>query len=107
MNTEQLADGTRHRWGSRAAVLIGILLTLYPILFVLLTSLKSTQEFFVNIWGLPHSIAWDNFPKAWIDAHIKDYFLVSTIVVVSSVFFYRCARGDGRLRAGPAPHPVR
>lgn len=70
---------------SRTIVLVFLLLTLYPILFVLLTSLKTTDEFYTNIWGLPHHYAWSNYSKAWTDAHIGRYFATSVTVVGISV----------------------
>ncbi|SFT06618.1 carbohydrate ABC transporter permease [Paenibacillus sp. BC26] len=70
---------------SRSVVVAFLLLTVYPILFVLQTSLKTTEEFYVNIWGLPHQFAWSNYSKAWADAHIGQYFTTSMGIVGSSV----------------------
>lgn len=72
---------------SRIIILTVVLLTIYPIIFVLLTSLKTTNEFYINIWSLPKNVAWGNFPTAWITAHIGEYFVNSTIVVFTSVLF--------------------
>jgi len=72
---------------SRTIVLLFILLTIYPVLFVMNTSLKATSEFFVNVWGLPQKVHGINYPKAWLDAHIGEYFVNSSIVVGISVFF--------------------
>ncbi|QGQ98677.1 carbohydrate ABC transporter permease [Paenibacillus psychroresistens] len=70
---------------SRTFLLVFIILTVYPILFVALTSLKSTEEFYTNVWLWPKKFAWSNFPKALIDAHIGAYFMTSLIVVAISV----------------------
>ncbi len=72
---------------SRTVVVLFIVLTIYPMLFVLNTSFKSTAEFFVNVWGLPKNVHAINYPKAWLDAHIGEYFLNSSIVVGISVLF--------------------
>ena len=69
----------------RLILLFFIFVTIYPVFFVVITAFKSTQEFYTNIWFLPRQIAWANFPKAWITAHIGEYTLHSVIVVVSTV----------------------
>jgi raffinose/stachyose/melibiose transport system permease protein len=70
---------------SRVMILCIILFTIYPIIFVLLTSLKSTSEFYSNIWLWPHKLEWSNFPDAWNTAHIGSYFMNSIIVVSITV----------------------
>ena len=37
----------------------------YPILFMLLTSLKTNKEFFVNLFGLPRTVELANYARAW------------------------------------------
>lgn len=59
-----------------------VLITIYPILFVMLTSLKPTAEFYTNIWGLPQRWAWENYYTAWETAHIAEYMKNSLIIVV-------------------------
>ena len=59
-----------------------VLITIYPILFVLLTSFKPTAEFYRNIWGLPETWQWENYLTAWETAHIGDYMKNSLIIVV-------------------------
>lgn len=72
---------------SRVILYTMLLLTIYQILFVMLTSLKSTKEFYVNIWGFPKEIYWKNYFDAWVTAHIGQYFMTSTIVVSLTVIF--------------------
>jgi len=73
-------------WVIRIVLLLFVLLVLYPIFFVLLTSLKTTSEFYKNIWLLPGRAAWSNYAYAWNVAKIGDYFLTSVIVVGITVF---------------------
>ncbi|WP_158602227.1 carbohydrate ABC transporter permease [Cohnella endophytica] len=70
---------------SRIITLAFVLTTVYPILFVLLTSLKSTDEFYTNVWSYPHHFQWNNYSKALFDAHIGVYFTTSLIIVGISV----------------------
>jgi len=59
----------------------------YPVLFVILTSLKSTTEFYRNIWGWHQVVAWSNFTEAWTTGGIGQAFVNSAIVVASSLVF--------------------
>lgn len=81
MNRGEAADKNINR----IFLLLFIAATLYPILFVGLTALKSTNEFYTNIWKFPQHVAWSNFLTAWKTAHIGEYFLNSVIVVVITV----------------------
>jgi raffinose/stachyose/melibiose transport system permease protein len=73
------------RWITRVVVLFFVLITIYPIVFVTINSLKSTSDFYANVWALPGSIHWSNYSEAWFDAKIGQYFSNSSIVVVSAV----------------------
>lgn len=83
MNTKisQIDHDRNVRWVSRVFILIYVIITAYPILFVMLTSLKKTSEFYTNIWGLPEQMALDNYIKAWYTANIGEYMLNSVIIV--------------------------
>lgn len=89
--------------GSKGILLIFVLGTLFPILFVLNTSLKSTSEFYTNVWSLPKELALGNYQYAWETAKIGEYFLNSVIVVgitvlvtlvISSLAGYALAKLD-------------
>lgn len=60
-------------------------IVIFPMVWLIYSSLKTDQEIFFNPWALPESIQWDNFSRAWIEAHIGDYFFNSVIVVVPSL----------------------
>lgn len=72
-------------WIMRALVILYVVLLVYPVLFVVLTSLKPTEEFYSNIWGLPKTIVWSNYSTAWTQGHIDSAFITSVFVVVSTV----------------------
>lgn len=57
----------------------------YPLIFLFLTSLKTTDEFYVNLFGLPTILHWSNYVHAWVVGKIGTYFTNSVIVTVSSV----------------------
>lgn len=72
-------------WACRILVLSAVAATLYPVIFVAVTSLKATSEFYSNIWGLPEEVRWSNYSDAWVTSRIGEYFKTSMIVVVCSV----------------------
>lgn len=73
------------KWIVRAVLMVFVILTIYPMIFVLLTSTKTTSEFYNNIWLLPKKFAWENYEYAWNVAKIGEYFLTSIIVVTVTV----------------------
>ena len=90
MSTKVTADGKtvrrsdlRLKWIFRIILIIFVIITIYPMIFVLLTSLKSSNEFYNNIWLWPKKVAWGNYQYAWQVAKIGDYFLSSVIVVAT------------------------
>ena len=66
---------------------IFLLINIYPIIFVLITSIKKTEELYMNIWSFPKTIELGNYSFAWISGHLKDYFSNSLFVVFLTVFF--------------------
>jgi N-acetylglucosamine transport system permease protein len=64
---------------------IWAVIVIFPMLWLLYSSLKTDQEIFFSPWVLPASPQWDNFVRAWQDAHIGEYFLNSFIVVLPSL----------------------
>ena len=60
-------------------------LTTLPLLWAVLSSFKSDTEILTDPWGLPSRLRWENFARAWGDAHIGRYFLNSAIVVTGAL----------------------
>jgi len=65
-------------WGYAAMVLI-------PLLLVVSNALRPTREIFKNPMGLPTSISFDSFVKAWGQANFNVYFVNSLMITVASV----------------------
>jgi N-acetylglucosamine transport system permease protein len=64
------------------AFLVGwAVLTTLPLLWAVVSSFKTDQEILTDPWGLPSGMRWDNWARAWNEAHIGRYFLNSAIVV--------------------------
>ncbi|MEU4573082.1 carbohydrate ABC transporter permease [Nonomuraea sp. ATR24] len=67
------------------ALLLWTVLTVVPILWTFLASVKSEDEIFGDAWSLPATPRWDNFARAWDQVNIGQYFVNSVIVVAFSV----------------------
>jgi len=60
-------------------------IVIFPMLWLLYTSFKTDKEIFFSPWSLPAALQWDNYQRAWVDAHIGEYFANSFIVVLPSL----------------------
>ncbi|MFC3736300.1 carbohydrate ABC transporter permease [Paractinoplanes deccanensis] len=61
------------------------LLTTLPLLWAVLSSFKSDNEILTDPWSLPSRLRWENWERAWNEAHIGRYFLNSAIVVTGAL----------------------
>jgi len=69
-------------------ILVALLLivVLYPLVWLLLSSFKTTEEFNTSaFWTLPSGLAWQNYAQAW-NSGMGTYFLNSVLVVFPSLF---------------------
>ncbi|MEW6230367.1 MAG: carbohydrate ABC transporter permease, partial [Bacillota bacterium] len=94
------------------AVLIAFtLMTVYPIVWLVFSSFKTTQEFQLNRLGLPRYWTLDNYPNAWRIGGFSGLFLnslvytsVSTVAVVLLSLAASFAFAKIRSRATPFLH---
>lgn len=64
---------------------IFLIISIYPVVWMFFGSLKSSNEFYTNIWGFSSSPSWSNYSKAWINANIGEKLFNSIIVTVGSL----------------------
>lgn len=82
-------------WWIAALVLVGIALVwIFPFLWMLSASLKDSMEMFsggLKLW--PSKFVWDNYARAWNDAHFGRYLVNTVLVTVITVVIVtvRCA----------------
>ncbi|MBM3459991.1 MAG: carbohydrate ABC transporter permease [Armatimonadetes bacterium] len=80
----------RVSWFVRAALCAYSVLILFPLAWLLYTSLKSTPEIFQSAWALPKQPRWENFSHAWSgmsgEPGLGPYFANSCFITVVSVF---------------------
>ncbi|RDZ18081.1 ABC transporter permease [Priestia megaterium] len=57
----------------------------YPLLWMIISSFKSTDEIFTHSWSMPHTWLIENYVTAW-KSGISSYFLNSVVVTGASCF---------------------
>lgn len=70
---------------SHALLILWSVIVIVPMLWVLMSSFKSTGEILSSPFSLPDHWRFENYANAWTDANIGKYFLNSVIVVVSAL----------------------
>ncbi|WP_406043087.1 carbohydrate ABC transporter permease [Micromonospora sp. NBC_00898] len=70
---------------SHGFLLVWAALTVLPLLWMFLSSFKSDGEILSDPWGLPGALRFENWSRAWTEAHIGRYFLNSAVVVAGSL----------------------
>lgn len=62
------------------------IITVYPLIWAVMSSFKTNREIFSSPWSLPGSWTLTNFAYAWNDSNIGSFFLNTIIVVGIGVF---------------------
>ena len=71
--------------GTYLVMAILLLMTIYPMVWMLFGAVKPLGEFYTNIWGWPHAWSWGNFSHAWDDVDLGQKFVNSTIATVGTL----------------------
>lgn len=72
-------------------VVILVLIELYPLTWLLLSSFKAPAEFSLNpIYALPEGFYWQNYIRAWTEGRMGVYFRNSLMVTIPSLFLILC-----------------
>jgi raffinose/stachyose/melibiose transport system permease protein len=61
------------------------LVVVYPVAWMLFSSLKTSGELVSNIWGLPQTLAWQNYAQAWEAARLGRALFNSVFVSLATV----------------------
>ncbi|MEW2085420.1 carbohydrate ABC transporter permease [Streptomyces sp. NPDC005283] len=70
---------------SHGVLVIWAIMVIMPLLWSVMTSFKSDKAIFTSPWSLPDSLHFDNWSRAWSQAHMSDYFLNTVLVVGGSL----------------------
>jgi raffinose/stachyose/melibiose transport system permease protein len=69
-----------------AIVLIAVFISIYPVFWIFISSLKEQQEFTTApMWALPQTLHWENYARAWSEGHMGTYFFNSVVTVFPSL----------------------
>jgi raffinose/stachyose/melibiose transport system permease protein len=69
-------------------LIIFSIMALYPLFFILFTSLKSSAEYINNKLFLPQKATLDNYYYVWVKGNMGKYFLNSCILIPVGLLFY-------------------
>ncbi len=70
---------------SHGFLMLWAAMTVLPLAWMVLSSLKSNGEIIAEPWGLPEALRFDNWARAWSTAHIGRFFFNSLVVVSGSL----------------------
>jgi raffinose/stachyose/melibiose transport system permease protein len=92
---KQIWQNTRLRWaviGFHLILIAYSAVVLYPLFTMLLGSVKTTRDLYVNPYGWPEVFAWSNYARAWKEANFALYAKNSLwVTVVSTASILLCA----------------
>jgi len=57
----------------------------YPVLFAINAALKTRKDYVLNRFGITLDPTFANFPMAWVQSHLSEYFVNSVLVTVGAV----------------------
>ena len=76
-------------------MLLAFFISVYPLLWMVIQSLKTETEFLESIWTLPARLNFQNYATAWNDAGMSRYFMNSVVVTLVTtavnLVFVTCA----------------
>ena len=89
--------------GVYLGLIVVVVQTIYPLLWVLSGSLKTKQDLMTNVWGLPTSLNFGNYADAWRIAGMGDRFVNSALITATALAILvavatPCAYAVARLR---------
>ncbi len=90
----------------RIFLIIWSILIIFPILWAVVSSLKTNLEFGTNAWKLPEKLQWANYKKAWEGASFSKYFLNSLFLSAGTVVLSIIMTATSAYVVGKFIHPV-
>ncbi|GAB2797803.1 carbohydrate ABC transporter permease [Streptomyces chlorus] len=70
---------------SHGILVIWAIMVALPLLWAVMTSFKDDASIFGSPWSLPDELHFENWSRAWTQAHMSDYFLNTILVVGGSL----------------------
>ena len=70
---------------SHGVLIIWAILVVMPLLWAVMTSFKTDDSILSTPWALPDKLHFENWSRAWGQAHMSEYFLNTVVVVGGSL----------------------
>ncbi|WP_434598554.1 carbohydrate ABC transporter permease [Streptomyces sp. A5-4] len=70
---------------SHGILILWAFMVVMPLLWAVMTSFKDDASIFESPWSLPDRLHFENWSRAWSEAHMSEYFLNTIIVVAFSL----------------------
>jgi N-acetylglucosamine transport system permease protein len=70
---------------SHGMLVLWAIMVVLPLLWAVMTSFKNDKSIFESPWKLPDRLHFENWSRAWSQAHMSDYFLNTILVVGCSL----------------------
>ncbi|MYR43615.1 carbohydrate ABC transporter permease, partial [Streptomyces sp. SID5910] len=83
--TKGKKEGTTLNVFSHGVLVIWAIMVGMPLVWAVMTSFKDDASIFGSPWSLPDKLNFDNWSRAWSQAHMGDYFLNTVLVVGGSL----------------------
>ena len=84
------ASERAEKLASHAILILFTVVIVYPVIWMVLASLKTPDDLVRNIWGLPRTLNWDNYVRAWQTARLGNALFNSVFVSLATVLFVIC-----------------
>ncbi|MGW4287471.1 carbohydrate ABC transporter permease [Streptomyces sp. NPDC004673] len=78
-------EGTVLNVFSHGVLVLWAFMVVLPLLWAVMTSFKDDSSIFGSPWALPDRLHFDNWSRAWSQAHMSEYFLNTVLVVGGSL----------------------
>ncbi|MFF8606269.1 carbohydrate ABC transporter permease [Streptomyces sp. NPDC015346] len=82
---ESKAEGATLNVFSHGILVLWAIMVIMPLLWAVMTSFKTDRAIFTSPWALPDRLHFENWSRAWTEAHMSDYFLNTVLVVGGSL----------------------
>ncbi|MFP1624827.1 carbohydrate ABC transporter permease [Streptomyces sp. 5K101] len=70
---------------SHGMLILWAFMVVMPLLWAVMTSFKDDRSIFTSPWAPPDKLHFENWSRAWTEAHMSDYFLNTVLVVGGSL----------------------
>ncbi|MFF4095240.1 carbohydrate ABC transporter permease [Streptomyces sp. NPDC001834] len=82
---EKSSEGQVLNVFSHGVLIIWAILVVMPLLWALMSSFKTDDSILSTPWKLPDTLHFENWSRAWSQAHMSDYFFNTVVVVGCSL----------------------